>query len=136
METATHIIQNCFRTHGGQIKRHDAVSKTLANGLRQKGWKVDERNDFQTSEGLRKPDLVCIKDDKVWVIDTQVVGLYKPLNELHKDKIRKYKKDEIRQSIVVKYYKQDIFVLNENINFSSCTIFIEEYGVSSQKKTY
>ena len=38
-------------------------------------------------------NLVCIKDDKVWVIDTQVVGHCKPLNELHVDKIKKCKKD-------------------------------------------
>ena len=122
VETATHVIQNCFRTHGGRIKRHDAVSKTLANGLRQKNWKVEEKNDFQTSEGLRKPDLVCMKDGVVWVIDTQVVGHYKPLNELHKDKIKKYRKDEIRDAIVTQFYKQNINVLKENINFSSCTI--------------
>ena len=90
--------------------------------MRQKNWKVEEKNDFQTSEGLRKPDLVCMKDEVLWVIDTKVVGHYKPLNELHKDKIKKYKKDEIRETIVTQYYKQNIVVLKENINFSSCTI--------------
>ena len=86
IETATHIIQNCFRTHGGRVKRHDNVSKVLAKSLRQKGWNVEERNEFRTSEDLRKPDLVCQKENTVWVIDSQAVGHYKPLNELHKDK--------------------------------------------------
>ena len=65
---------------------------------------------------------MSIKEDKILVIDTQVVGHYKPLNELHKDKVRKYRKDEIRDALVTKFYKQDIYVLKENINFSSCTL--------------
>ena len=81
-----------------------------------------KENDFQTSEGLRKPDLVCMKGGVVWVIDTQVVGHYKPLNELHKNKIKKYRKNEIRDAIVTQFYKQNFYVLKENINFSSCTI--------------
>ena len=64
-------------------------------------------------------------------IDTQVVGHYKPLNELHRDKIKKYKKDEIRQAIVTKFNNQDIFVLKDNINFSSCTISYR--GIWSQQ---
>ena len=45
--------------------RIDAFYKMPANGLRHKNWKVEEKNDFQTSEGLRKPDLVCIKEKRV-----------------------------------------------------------------------
>ena len=67
------------------MKRHDAVSKTLAAELRQKRWKVSEKNRIITSEGLRKPDIICQRQNEVWVIDTQVVGFYKRLNELHKD---------------------------------------------------
>ena len=40
VETTTHVVQVCYRTHGGRVKRHDAVSKTLAAELRQKRWKV------------------------------------------------------------------------------------------------
>ena len=61
VETATHVVQVCFRTHEGRVKRHDAVSKTFENRI-------------ITSEGLRKSDIICQKQSEVWVIDTQVVG--------------------------------------------------------------
>ena len=64
---ATHVVQVCFRTHGGRVKRHDAVSKTLAAELRQKRWKVSEENRIITSEGLRKPDIICQRQNEVWV---------------------------------------------------------------------
>ncbi|KMQ88807.1 reverse transcriptase [Lasius niger] len=39
-ETAAHVIQQCFRTHGGRIMRHDAVASTLAGELRRGGYKI------------------------------------------------------------------------------------------------
>ena len=68
VETATHVVQVCFRAHGGRVKRQDAVSKTLAAELRQKLWKVSEENRIITSEGLRKPNIICQRQNEVWVI--------------------------------------------------------------------
>ena len=73
-ETAAHVIQACFRTHGGRILRHNPVCRVLASGLRDKGWEVMEEPHIPTRAGTRKPDLVAAKDDRVCVIDSQVVS--------------------------------------------------------------
>lgn len=39
-ETAAHVIQQCFRTYGGRIKRLDAFNNTLASFLREAGYTV------------------------------------------------------------------------------------------------
>ena len=98
----------------------------MAAELRQKRWKVNEKNRIITSEGLKKPDIICQRQNEVWVIDTQVVGFYKPLNELHKDKANKYKKDEIRIAIA-----SERKVPVDSIKFTSCTISYR--GVWSQR---
>lgn len=40
-ETTTHIIQQCFRTHGGRIKRHDCVVGVVAKAMTDLGWTVE-----------------------------------------------------------------------------------------------
>jgi hypothetical protein len=39
-ETTAHIIQGCWRTHGGRVLRHDAVASILATSLEQRGWSI------------------------------------------------------------------------------------------------
>ena len=82
---------------------------------------------YKTAELRQKPDIICQRQNEVWVIDTQVVGFYKPLNklhndkplnELHKDKANKYKKEEIR---IPKASERKVPV--DSIKFTSCTIF-------------
>ncbi|KAG7196317.1 hypothetical protein KM043_000053, partial [Ampulex compressa] len=73
-ETAAHIIQGCFRTHGGRILRHNAVCRILASGLRKSGWQVEEEPVYNTPAGRRKPDLVCVRGGEAKVIDAQVVA--------------------------------------------------------------
>lgn len=55
-ETVTRIIQGCFRTHGDRAKRHYTR------------WEVSAEHRIETSDGLRKPDYVRTKDDRVFVI--------------------------------------------------------------------
>ena len=89
-ETAAHAIQNCFRTHGGRIKRHDAVVKVVANSLRQAAWEVIVEPHVTLAVGLRKPDLVARREDRVLVLDAQVVSGAVPLNLLHRNKLGYY----------------------------------------------
>lgn len=60
-ETAAHVVQQCFRTHGGRIMRHDAVASTLAGELQRGGYSVHQEHVFRTCEGVRKPDIVATK---------------------------------------------------------------------------
>lgn len=89
VETPYHTIQQCFRTHGGRVLRHDAVVKFMASCLREKGFVVHVEPRFITQEGLRKPDLVAIKDNKAILIDPQITAGSNLLRD-YRQKLQKY----------------------------------------------
>lgn len=72
-ETAYHAIQQCFRTHGGRIKRHDNVCSTLGGHMKSSGYTVVYEPRLITSVGPRKPDILAIKNGEAIVLDAQVV---------------------------------------------------------------
>lgn len=89
-ETAAHVIQECHRTHGGRIMRHNIVSKGLSKLFSNNGYNVLEEPRISTVEGNRKPDLVLFKNGKATILDVQVVSGYRDLNEAHEKKKRYY----------------------------------------------
>lgn len=117
-ETAAHVIQGCFRTHGGRVLRHNAVCRVLAAGLRNAGWTVREEPAYITAEGKRKPDLLCLRDSKAVVVDAQVVSGASPLGEAHERKVRYYR-DNLSLSEGI---SRETGVQQPDIQFSSCTI--------------
>lgn len=117
-ETAAHVIQACFRTHGGRVKRHNAVCKVVAAGLRDRGWTVDEEPRIPTLIGMRKPDIVATKEDRVVVIDAQVVGGQQPLNGAHQRKIEKYGENRDVRRAVRSWRGRE----HQTITFGSCTL--------------
>lgn len=74
IETLYHVVQECGRTHGGRILRHDKVCRMLGDCLEAKGWTVVREPLIQTREGNKKPDLVCTKEDQVVVVDANIVA--------------------------------------------------------------
>ncbi|CAB0037416.1 unnamed protein product [Trichogramma brassicae] len=78
-ETAAHVIQGCHRTHGGRILRHDAICRIAVSSLRQLGWSVRQEPHFHTREGLRKPDVVAVKDQVVRCSMRKSSALHRPL---------------------------------------------------------
>lgn len=64
-ETNYHVIQQCQRTHGGRVLRHDRVVNLLFDHLRHRpGVEVIKEPRFKTRIGLRKPDLLISKKSK------------------------------------------------------------------------
>jgi len=117
-ETAAHVIQGCFRTHGGRVLRHNAVCRVLASGLRSAGWTVREEPSYITAEGKRKPDLLCLRGSKAVVLDAQVVSGAAPLGDAHERKTRYYRDNaSLREAI-----SRESGVQPPDIGFSSCTI--------------
>lgn len=90
LETTAHTIQGCWRTHGGRILRHDNVSRAVATELRKIGYLVEEEPHLRTTEGLRKPDIIAVKDKAAVIIDTQIVSGATALSFVHKAKRDKY----------------------------------------------
>lgn len=74
-ETNYHIVQQCQRTHGGRVLRHDRVVDMLYGLLDNRdNIKVIKEPHFKTRVGLRKPDLLITKGEKTTVLDVQVVS--------------------------------------------------------------
>lgn len=117
-ETAAHVIQGCFRTHGGRVLRHNAVCKVLASGLRNAGWTVREEPAYVTTEGKRKPDLLCMRGPRAVVVDAQVVSGATPLSDAHGRKVRYYADN----ASLVDAISRETGVNRSDIEFSSCTI--------------
>lgn len=89
VETAYHIVQECARTHGGRVMRHDKVCQVLQEHLTSKGWSVEKEPLLRTCIGLRKPDLICRRGEILRVVDVQVVASSR-LRSAHGEKERKY----------------------------------------------
>lgn len=117
-ETAAHVIQGCFRTHGGRVLRHNAVCRVLATGLRNVGWTVREEPVYVTAEGKRKPDLLCLRGPRAVVLDAQVVSGAAPLRDSHERKTRYYAENVSLGEAV----SRETGVQRPSIEFSSCTI--------------
>lgn len=116
-ETTAHIIQSCVRTHGGRIKRHDAVCRILSNALNNKGWNVVENPHYHLPSGLMKPDIVATKGEQAKIIDTQVVSGVGSLREHHQRKVDKYNNTDLKTII-----SSQSGVAIRNIEVSSCTL--------------
>jgi len=117
-ETTAHIIQECFRTHGGRVLRHDAVAAAIGGGLSQKGWTVLRERLFPTREGNRKPDIIATRQGQVKVLDVQIVSGARPLSVSDAEKMAYYRRNmDLREQI------GGLFgVADRNVEFGSVTI--------------
>lgn len=118
-ETTAHIIQRCFRTHGGRIKRHDFVTRVVAEAMTRRGWSVELEPRIATSLGHRKPDVIAVRDGVGVILDTQVVSGQRPLDDAHRAKRSKYGKHE---ELVKKVAGRLGLPSAECVRSTSCTI--------------
>ena len=90
-ETNYHIIQECHRTHGGRVNRHDHVVKELGKHFENRNYdRVLVEPRLKTSVGLRKPDLLLVKEGKATIIDVQITS-GRSLEQYHAQKRAKYR---------------------------------------------
>ncbi|KAL0098716.1 hypothetical protein PUN28_020672 [Cardiocondyla obscurior] len=90
-ETLNHVLQQCHRTHGPRIKRHNAIITYIERGLRRQEYEVSNEPEIHTKAGLRKPDLIAKRGITAILIDAQVVNDQTDLNSAHKQKSELYK---------------------------------------------
>lgn len=89
-ETNYHTVQQCFRTHGGRILRHNRIRDMIHDELVSIGYKVYKEKRFHTSAGLKIPDLIAVKGDQGVLIDCQVVN-GNGMSVAHAAKVEKYR---------------------------------------------
>lgn len=115
VETLNHVLQQCHRTHRARIERHNAIVSYIRRALAKKYDTVIEEPHFSTSEGLRKPDLLAVKQDKAMVIDAQVVGANVDLCTAHLTKTQKY--ESLRSAIETKYAVSSVTFTSATISY-------------------
>jgi len=113
IESLHHVLQVCPRTHDIRCSRHNRVSKKLASFLKQKGHKVYEEPLINTPSGLRKPDIICVRDEHAVVLDVQVSDM--DLNRAHYQKIKYYKNEDS-----ISDYTRNLGC--KTVSFSACVI--------------
>lgn len=117
-ETTAHIIQECHRTHGGRIKRHDAVVKTIAAALMRKQFRVTVEKVYNTPDGRRKPDIVATKNGSTNIIDCQIVSGGRPLSDTNSHKKEYY----AGNAALLREVARDTNVRPQNILVEAVTI--------------
>jgi hypothetical protein len=100
-ETAQHVIQECHRTHGVRVQRHDRIVGILGDELKGK-YGVFQKQEFQTAGGKLKPDLILVSDGTAHVVDVQVVKC-SDLNASHVKKVGKYQNAELERQVKDRY---------------------------------
>lgn len=71
MDTLGHWFQGCPSAHDFRITRHDEVVRFIKNKL-DPTYTVFSERVFPTAIGSRKPDLVVVGPNIIYVIDVQI----------------------------------------------------------------
>ena len=72
-DSLSYILQKCPRTHGPRIQRHNSIARLITDTCISQGWQVSWAPRLRTSYGLKKPDLIITKQNKIAVVDVTVV---------------------------------------------------------------
>ena len=100
-ETIGHVLQQCSKTHGARIERHDLIVARLRGRLEDLGYSVTQEPVIPSGDSYLKPDLIGWLDHSsargpregsICVLDVQVVATANilPLRERYLQKVRKY----------------------------------------------
>lgn len=98
-ETTNHILQKCYRTYGRRIARHNSVVNSIKLGLERRGCVVHVEPSLQCESGLNKPDLVALRQNRIYVIDAQVVTDGHSIDDAHTRKVERYDRQDVRTEL-------------------------------------
>lgn len=90
LETNNHILQQCHRTHGPRIKRHNAVADYVAKLMVDDGYAVHKEPRIRVGAEFLVPDVIGVKAGDVVVVDAQVVSDKIDVDVAHATKRAKY----------------------------------------------
>lgn len=89
-ETLNHMLQQCYATHLGRIKRHGNLVKYIQKITQDRGITVHREVQFKIDNKLYKPDLILYTTDRVHAVDIQIINDQFPLQTAHITKKQKY----------------------------------------------
>ncbi|CAH3170888.1 unnamed protein product [Porites evermanni] len=85
-ESLGHILQTCPRTYASCIARHDKIVDQVRSGAERIGYGIRREPAIQTPAGIRKPDLVLVRDGDLTILDITIVAHNADLDKAHHDK--------------------------------------------------
>lgn len=98
-ESLNHVLQQCHRTHGRRVARHNNVVTRIKQGLVRRGYVVIAEPSLQGENRIYKPDLVALRHDRTLVLDAQVVTDGLELDRAHQSKIDKYSGQDLQTAL-------------------------------------
>lgn len=116
-ETLNHVLQRCHRTHGARIRRHDAVVAYVKRKVDRTDTECWAERRLSTSTGVYKPDLILRRGTTVHILDAQVVSDGISLAFAHNEKIKKYNKNEILETVRNEFGAVDIKLSTITLNW-------------------
>ncbi|CAD6207515.1 GSCOCG00012704001-RA-CDS, partial [Cotesia congregata] len=96
-ETLAHIIGACTHTKPARIRRHDEIKNLVAKKLAENGHVYQEMSVNEFGE-LKRPDIVYVKNGKVYVLDITV--RYEKGDSMEEARIEKERKYKITAGLV------------------------------------
>lgn len=116
-ETLNHVLQHCHRTHGGRVKRHDAVLAYLQRRIKRSGYTVHTEPHIPTAVGIRKPDIVAILGHTGIIVDAQVVSEQTDLYQAHRRKVQYYEEPSLTEKIKTTYGVTNVIVASVTLSW-------------------
>ena len=97
-ESLGHIVQQCPRTHGQRVKRHDNIVDFIIKKVSTNNKDILKEPPIPTSAGVRKPDIIIInrENNTSIVLDITICADNTPdIDEVRQRKIVYYQQPEI-----------------------------------------
>lgn len=98
VESDDHILQSCAVTHEVRCERHNRIMRWLASRVSKRGLETMVEPIVPVERTFRKPDLVVVKDDNIYIMDVCVVA-GQSAQHSWQAKINKYATPEIENAV-------------------------------------
>jgi hypothetical protein len=86
-----HIMQECSRSFGQRVRRHNFLCNKLGTYLSTKHFNVIFEPVIKTLRSFCKPDILAIKNNIAYVIDTAIFHCNDNPDIMHENKVEKYR---------------------------------------------
>ena len=107
-EALSHILQSCPRTHASRIARHDKIVDLVISCVEKIGNGICHEPAISTPAGIRKPDLILVRDYDLTILDVTIIADNADLEQSHQEKQLYYDVPAIREWVQLRYEPRHI----------------------------
>ena len=107
-EALSHILQSCPRTRASRIARDDKIVDLVISCAEKIGYGICREPAIPTPAGIRKLDLILVRDYDLTILDVTIVADNADLEQSHQDKQVYYDVPAIREWVQLRYEPRHI----------------------------